>query len=123
MQEFEMTSVRSRGEAVRRFILENLEAHPKGIVRLTVEQFGITRQAVHRHLANLIKEKAVVTDGNTKSRIYRLAPLSEWCCTFQLDQMTEDAVWLVVADQLGPLPDNVRRIWQYGTTEMFNNVL
>jgi anti-sigma regulatory factor (Ser/Thr protein kinase) len=119
-----MSGVRSRGEAVRKFILESLEHHPRDIVRVTVEHFGITRQAAHRHLQNLVEEKAVIPDGNTRARVYRLAPLSEWKKVFKVvPGMSESQVWLEVAPHLGPLPENVRRIWQYGFTEMFNNVI
>src|ERR1017187_11010561 len=70
-----MTRVRSRRELVRTFMLEHLDAHPRDIVRVTVERFQITRQAAHRHLHNLVNEKAVVSEGNTRNRVYRLAPL------------------------------------------------
>ena len=37
-------------DEVRRFILTELEAHPEDIAKVAAERFGITRQAVHRHL-------------------------------------------------------------------------
>src|ERR1017187_4376752 len=119
-----MTRVRSRGELVRTFMLEHLDAHPRDIVRVTVERFQITRQAEHRHLHNLVNEKAVVSEGNTRNRVYRLAPLAEWGKLFPLTApMTEDSAWSEVGQQLGPLPENVRDIWHYGFTEMFNNAI
>lgn len=45
-------------------------------------------------------------------RTYKLTP-----------SLTEDAAWRDIAPTLQTLPDNVRRIWQYGFTEMFNNVI
>ncbi len=34
-------------------------------------EFGISRQAVNKHLSNLIKEKALVEAGNTRNRTYK----------------------------------------------------
>jgi anti-sigma regulatory factor (Ser/Thr protein kinase) len=40
------------------------------------------------------------------------------------DKLAEDQVWREdVAPVLGDMPDNVKDIWQYGFTEMFNNAI
>ena len=118
-----MTTVRKRGEYVRRFLLDHLERHPKDVVRFTAQKCGISRQAVNRHLKNLIAEKAVVAFGATR-RTYRLAALSEWQQAYPSPTLlSEDAVWREVSPHLGQLPDNVRAIWVYGFTAMFNNVI
>lgn len=52
-----MTKVQMRGEAVRRFILENVEKHQRILVTITAEKFEITRQAVNKHLRKLVDEK------------------------------------------------------------------
>src|SRR5579863_2428988 len=119
-----MTRVRARGERVRKFILENIEAHPHDVVRVAAEAFGISRQATHRHLHNLVDENAISFYGNTRNRIYRLAQLAEWQDFFHLEPaLTEDIAWSSVSKHLGPLPENVRNIWHYGFTEMFNNAI
>jgi hypothetical protein len=119
-----MTVVRSRGERVRTFILSKLTTHPKDIVRVTTDEFGISRQAAHRHLRNLITEQAVVCEGATRNKTYRLAKLSEWETWFDIHTgLSESLVWQAIVPQLGPLPENVRSIWHYGFTEMFNNVI
>ncbi|MCW5622529.1 MAG: winged helix-turn-helix transcriptional regulator, partial [Burkholderiales bacterium] len=83
-----------RGEAVRRFIIENLAAHPSDIARLAAAKFGCTRQAVHKHLQRLIAEGTVTQEGQTRSKRYRLAPLEQWARQFELDaNLTEDQVW------------------------------
>lgn len=73
-----MTTVRLRGEAVRKFIIEQLGAHPTDIVRLVAEKFGRSRQAVHKHLQRLIAEGAVTESGHTRNKTYGLAPLVKW---------------------------------------------
>lgn len=120
-----MSTVRVRGETVRRFIVEHLDAHPSDIVRLAVEEFGCSRQAIHKHLQRLIGEGAVTEAGQTRSKEYRLASLVQWDKTYTLGPgLAEDAVWRMdVAPSLEKLPKNVLDIWHYGFTEMFNNVI
>ena len=119
-----MSRVRARGEDVRRYILENVEKYPRQIARRTAEKFGITRQAVNKHLRRLSEEKSLVEEGETRSRVYRLAALSQWERTYRLEGLAEDVVWREdISPALGELPDNVRGIWMYGFTEMFNNAI
>lgn len=120
-----MSKVRVGGEPVRRFLVEHIEAHPSDVVRLAAEKFGCTRQAVHKHMQRLVAEGAVVVSGTTRSRRYELAPLSNWERTYELaEKIAEDTVWRKdVAPLLGKLPENVLSIWQYGFTEMLNNVI
>lgn len=120
-----MSIVRAKGESVRRFLIENLDAHPSDIVRHTAEAFGCTRQAVHKHLNRLIAEGAVAVRGQTRNKRYRLAPLAEWRERYELTpSLGEDLVWRRdLAPRIGSLPANVLAIWQYGFTEMFNNVI
>lgn len=120
-----MTTVRLRGEATRKFIIDQLDAHPSDIVRVTAEKFGCSRQAVHKHLQRLIAEGAVTESGQTRNKAYRLAPLVQLRMQYALEAgLAEDAVWRRdVAPSLGKLPENVLSIWHYGFTEMFNNVI
>jgi anti-sigma regulatory factor (Ser/Thr protein kinase) len=118
-----MSRVRSRGENIRRFILEHVDSNPSDISKLTADHFGITRQAVNKHLQRLTSERALTEEGHTRSRSYKLHPLIDWEKTYKLaPDLAEDIVWTEdVSKALGQQPDNVLDIWQYGFTEMFNN--
>lgn len=120
-----MSKVRAKGEPVRRFIIDNLEAHPTDIARLTAEKFGCSRQAVHSHLRRLEADGAVVSSGRTRNKRYELAPLYNWSKTYKLsDGLAEGMVWSTdIAPLLSKLPENVLDIWHYGFTEIFNNVI
>jgi len=125
-----MSHVRARGEDVRKYIIENVAQFPRDISRKTAEKFGITRQAVNKHLRRLTEEKALVESGETRSRVYKLTPLEEWMKAYNASdfggspKMDEDVVWRNdILPALGQMPDNVRNIWQYGFTEMLNNAL
>lgn len=119
-----MGGVRERGEQVRRYIIENVDKFPKDISRRTAEKFGITRQAVNKHLRKLTAEKCLKEEGETKSRVYSLVPITSWEREYPVEGVQEDVIWRDdIAPALGQLPDNVRNIWQHGFTEMFNNAL
>lgn len=117
--------LKNRGETIRHFILNHVEQHPDDVVRLAMEKFGISRQAVNRHVQNLIKQGALKGKGSTRSRSYHLAPALRWSGDYTIEpQLAEDRVWREdIAPRLGELPDNVSEIWQYGFTEMFNNAI
>lgn len=120
-----MTRVRARGEDVRRFILSNVDKHATNIAKVTAEHFGITRQAVSKHLQRLTSEGALAETGQTRNRSYRLSPLVEWRKQYPIASgLAEDLVWRGdVRPVLGQVPDNVVDIWHYGFTEMFNNAI
>src|SRR6266508_4066873 len=118
-----MVKIRARGEQIRLFILENVTKHPSDIVAVTAEQFKITRQAAYKHVKRLTAQSALTEEGNTKNRIYKLAPLIEWTKVYSIaPDLAEDVVWRNdISALLGQQPQNVLEIWQYGFTEMFNN--
>ena len=120
-----MTRVRPRGEQIRRFIVSNLDSHPRDIVRVAAERFDCSRQAIHKHLQRLVGAGTVTEVGQTRSKLYSLAPLVQKRIEIKLIPGTEEhVIWTRdVLPAIGKLPDNVGGIWHYGFTEMFNNVI
>ena len=120
-----MPGVRARGEQIRRYILSRVEKSPDDVTKATVEKFGITRQAVNKHLRRLRDEGVLRRSGNTRASAYRLAPLLKWTHSWEITPgLAEDVVWTrEVRDVLGEMPNNVLNIWYYGFTEMFNNAI
>lgn len=120
-----MVKIRARGEDIRKFILDNVDAHPSDISKITANHFAITRQAVNKHLLRLVAENTLVEAGKTRNRIYKLAPQLEWKHRYVITpKLAEDLIWREdVSKVLGNLPQNVRDIWSHGFTEMFNNAI
>lgn len=120
-----MKAVRTRGEDVRRFLIEHIDTHSTDIAPYAAKHFGITRQAVGKHLRRLLDEGAITQTGATRAREYKLAQLSKWTKSYALTgSLAEDVIWRTdVEPVLGKLPDNVLRIWHIGFTEMFNNAI
>ena len=120
-----MTGVHVHGERVRQFILDQAEKSSTGVAKATSEEFGISRQAVNRHLRQLCEAGILRRFGHTRATQYRLAALSRWQSAYSIaSQPAEDVVWVdEVRSHIGELPDNVLNIWDYGFTEMFNNAI
>ena len=119
-----VSRVRKRGEDIRDFILANVPAHPADIVRVTAEHFAITRQAAHKHISRLVEEQLLTVEGATKSCRYALGVFESWHQTYSLEGLEEDRVWRAdIEPRLGALPENARKIWAYGFTEMLNNAI
>lgn len=120
-----MSKVRLRGEAIHRFIIDTVENHPQDISKVTADRFGITRQAVNKHLQTLETEKALTSDGNTRNKVYRLCQITDWQKIYDLNlRPAEDVVWRNdVTPALGTVPGNALDIWHYGFTELFNNAV
>jgi hypothetical protein len=119
-----VAGVRKQGESVRRFILENVEEHPKDIVTFASEALGISRQAVNKHIQHLIAQETLVAEGATRNRSYALRPKTSERFRYSLQGLREDVVWRNdIAPIFSGLPGNVGQIWQYGFTEMLNNAI
>jgi anti-sigma regulatory factor (Ser/Thr protein kinase) len=117
-----VTRIRKRGEQIREFILENVENNPDKAVVLTVDKFHVSRQAVHRHIKQLVDQGTLI---RSRSGHYELCPQESWHATILIsDNPHEDVVWRKeIKGRLGHLPDNTLSIWYFGFTEMFNNVV
>ncbi|OGW41528.1 MAG: ArsR family transcriptional regulator [Nitrospirae bacterium RBG_13_39_12] len=117
-----MSRLRKRGEEIRHFILGSIENKSKDVIALTIEKFKISRQAVYKHIKHLEEQGTLV---HLKKGVYELHPQETWSLSIALGvESREDVVWrTIVREKIGLLPDNAIAIWQYGFTEMFNNVI
>ena len=120
-----MTKLRKRSEKIREFILEKVARNGKNIVKITCDKFAISRQAVNKHILQLIGQKALIREGKNKGVCYFLHPQSKWNETFFItNNLAEDVIWRnKVKQRLGQLPDNTLEIWNHGFSEMFNNAI
>jgi len=110
---------------IQHFILEHVGDHPRDIASLAAKHFGITRQALSRHLQALTAKNLLLAAGSTRGRSYKLAPLVKRRWEYPITPaLAEDQSW---ARDVRPLlqhhPKNVVDIWHFGFTEMFNNAI
>lgn len=120
-----MRRIRPRGEDIRLYILENVEKRSHDIATATAGHFSITRQAVNKHLQHLTSEGALIPIGKTRNRSYKLCSLLEARQNYQIAVgVDEDLAWTQhVVPLIQPFPENVRDIWHFCFTEMFNNAI
>lgn len=117
--------VRVGGEKVRAFLLSKVGENPRTIAAVAAAHFGITRQAVNKHLLRLRVQGTLTREGSRRAPLYRLAELSVVSHRFPIDLgLAEDAIWSNhIRPALGELPANVLRIWEHAVTEMLNNAI
>jgi len=94
---------------------------------------GLSRQAVHRHLARLVEEGKVETEGRTRGAEYRLAgssiprpPPPPFRRIYTIAGLQEDAVVAEVLLWLNPkkiLSAAAQKIFTYALSEMLNNAI
>lgn len=112
------------GKEIREFIIQSIPNHPRDVVNVVRKRFGVSRQAVNRHIRELLEEGLITAEGKTRQREYALKVLRTKRFTVPLRDLAEDKVWRnEVAPVLMDLPRNVQDIWHYGFTEMVNNAV
>src|SRR6266852_1054749 len=85
-------SIRSDLGPIQRFIVAELARHPHEIAKVAAARFGITRQAVGRHLRNLVAQGVLQATGETRNRQYTLVTLGTKSTTLQNTQQLADDV-------------------------------
>jgi len=110
---------------ITNFIFDNVSEHSRDIASLVAKHFGLSRQASNRHLKRLVDKGHIFSEGGTRSKSYKLISQNLLEKRYVVnEQLNEGDVWYRdIAPLLGDLPENVKDIWDYGFTEMFNNVI
>jgi DNA-binding transcriptional ArsR family regulator len=116
---------RAKTNKIREYILNHVADHASDITAITAAEFGISRQAMSRHLKPLIDDGLLTATGDRNKRIYKLKPLRErktvFACT---PTLAEHDVWdTEISPFLQEFPKNVFDIWQFCFTEMINNAI
>jgi virulence-associated protein VapD len=113
-----------KSEDIHDFIVNAIPNHPKDVVARAMERFGLTRQAINRHVNILIKLGLVQGEGKTKQRTYKLPVTETNTFTVPMLNLEEDRLWREgISNLLKELPENIYHIWHYGFTEMVNNAI
>jgi anti-sigma regulatory factor (Ser/Thr protein kinase) len=113
-----------KSHAVREWLLETVKQGAERPVSDAAEQFGLSRQTIHKHLTWLVENDYLVAEGATRSRIYRLGEHRVYHHTYQLDSIDEFTVHQRDFNFIFQgLPANIIEICDYGFTEMVNNAI
>ena len=109
---------------IKKFILDNLSQHQKDIIQEAIVKFGISRQAVHRHMNSLIVEKKVAAFGNTKGRYYELMPMVNYNKTINIvsSKGPNHLLKKIILPHLKSLSKNIYEIFEFSISALLNNV-
>lgn len=117
-----MSFTKKRREQIVHYILEKIDLQQKDFVNSVCAAYGISRNTVYRYLRELLENETI----NKKDGEYYL---NETKTAFALSRSkgelsSEDVVYAEkIRKYIEPLPDNVRRIWEYSFMEMMNNAI
>ena len=120
-----MSLKQAQRDRIREFILLNLRAHPRDIVRVTQRKFELSRPSVLRYMHELLSKGQIRVDGSRRGTTYGLLPTQRMSRTYAIDEhIAEDKVWRNdVMPMLTGARQNVIDVCQYGLTEIFNNAI
>lgn len=109
---------------IQSFILNNLSKHQRDIIKAAIGKFGVSRQAVLKHMNTLIREKKVVAYGKTKDRYYELEPILNYSRLFELAKDTKVDHFLQneIIPNLKKLPKNIFELCEFALNALLTNV-
>src|SRR5947208_4344130 len=106
------------GSSVKDVIRELLGQRDRVSAGEVAARAGVTRQAAHRHLAQLVASGELALEGHGRGARYRR--LVDFVEIYPLTGLEEDRVWQRVLSAVPGFgePPNVRSILNYSFTEM-----
>lgn len=105
---------------VRDFVTAAVASEQPNLSNAIQSKFDVSRATAHNYIQELIRNEVLdhVSRGKYKLR-HKITRFPH-----QVNGLEEHAVWeSEIAQCLTGLPGNVQEIWQYGCTEMINNVI
>ena len=111
-------------QQIKNFLLDNLSQHQKDIIQTAINQFGVSRQAIHKHMDRLIADRKVVAHGNTKGRYYELIPSVNFNKSFEVNgRITiEEIVKNYIIPHFSMLNNNIVEIFEFTAWALINNI-
>lgn len=117
------TTREQKAQQIKEFLLETVEREPSRVATLASRRFGVSRQAINKHISVLVEQGLLVRSGRTKAVEYRLA-VNKIRFSVPVAGLSEHNLWEErVATLATDLLQNVQEISFYGFTEMVNNVI
>ncbi len=107
-------------DEVRAFVIETVDTGLPNLAKRIQLRFGVSRPTAHNYISALIRDGIIVRE---RQGHYKLAT-EEHPFDHAVKGLEEHRVWAAeIAPNIGELPSNIFDIFQYGFTEMVNNVV
>ncbi len=112
-------------QRIRNSIILHINQNFTDLVPTIVKKYEISRQAVNKHLKSMVSDGIITAEGHTRNRKYKLAIIDSDEIRLEIENVDEFHVFdSVIKPFLGEsLKPNILEIWEYGVTEMINNVI
>lgn len=115
----------SSSDQIKQFILENISSHQRDIIKAAIHKFGISRQAILKHMNTLISEKRVVAHGKTRDRFYEVMPQVNFSKSVDISNVLSPSK--ILEQQILPnfksLPKNIYEICEFAVMALFTNTI
>ena len=112
-------------EQIKDFILENLTRHQKDIIKASIRKFGLSRQAILKHMHTLISEDRVVAYGKTRDRFYELKHLVNFSKTVDIKNSfsPDEILKKQILPNLNSVALNIYEICEFSIMALLSNAL
>ena len=109
---------------IKQFILNNISLHQKDIIYTAINQFGVSRQAVLKHMNALIEDNKVMAYGKTRDRRYKLIPQVNFNKTLSINDgnTSHEDIQNNILIHLESLSKNIFQICEYSIEALVNNI-
>ena len=116
-----MSFTKEKRDGIKKYILKLLDAEDFDSIGKTAENNNISRQTVYKYLKELEAENSIKKNSSTKS--YEIVKKTH-DFYFSNNCLEEDKVFREeIYKHIEDFPNNVKKIWQHGFTEMLNNAI
>lgn len=111
-------------DIVDKLILRIIDRGEPHVATTAASELGVSRQTIAARLKRMASEHVIKAEGAGRGRRYALRSILSVRKSYAIQGLDEHRVWMSdVAPLVSDLPSNVIDIWQYGITEMVNNVI
>ncbi len=116
-----MKFTQERKEKIIHYLLQKIDIEDREFIKKTAENFSISLATVYRYLKELQIKKIISNDGSGEYKLVDRGKIKSYVLT---DNLEEDIVYEdVMREFINEFSNNIRKIWQYSFSEMFNNAI
>ena len=112
-------------DQIKQFIIENLTRHQKDIIKESIRKFGISRQAILKHMHKLISEDRIIAHGKTRDRFYELKPRVNYSKTVKISSQYShiNVLQNQILPNLNILKKNIYEICEFSIMALLSNTI
>lgn len=116
-----MRFTKERKEKILYYLLQKINDGDKNFIKKTSSNFSVSLTTIYRYLEELQAEGIIKKKANNE---FKLINRKEAKLYKLKDNLEEDIVYKdIIEGFVKGFPNNIKKIWQYSFSEMFNNAI